>query len=131
MVLNRDQRTEPTGDQGADLSPVVPVVPGLPSAETLRAYEDILEGSADRILSTLERQAEQRMDLERRLVQGAARTERLGQLFGLVIVLFVFVVSTRLITGGHEVSGTLLAIADLAVLVAVYVQRDGDNRDSY
>ncbi|MFP5346358.1 MAG: DUF2335 domain-containing protein [Actinomycetes bacterium] len=126
MVVNRDQRTEPTGDPGADLTPVVP---GLPSAETLRAYEEILEGSADRILSMLERQAEQRMDLERRLVQGAARTERLGQLFGLVIVLFVFIVSTHLITGGHEVSGTLLAISDLAVLVAVYVQRDGDNRE--
>jgi hypothetical protein len=76
----------------------------------------------------LETQAEHRMSMERTLVEGAARTERLGQLMGLVIVLVVFLVGALLIVNGDQVPGTLLAIADLGVLVAVYVgrQREGE-----
>jgi uncharacterized membrane protein len=95
----------------------------LPAAETISTYEEVLPGAADRILSMLEHQAEHRMSMERTLVEGAARTERLGQLMGLVIVLVVFLVGAGLIVNGHEIPGTLLAIADLAVLVAVYLGR--------
>jgi uncharacterized membrane protein len=96
----------------------------LPSAETIEAYEHVLPGSADRILAMLEHQAEHRMTMERTVVQAAARSERLGQLLGLALVLVVFLVATRLITGGHEIPGTLLAVADLGLLVAVFLGRD-------
>ena len=95
----------------------------FPAAETISTYEEVLPGAADRILSMLEHQADHRMSMERTLVEGAARTERLGQLMGLVIVLVVFLVGAGLIVNGHEIPGTLLAIADLAVLVAVYLGR--------
>lgn len=95
----------------------------LPAAETVSTYEEVLPGAADRILRMLEQQAEHRMSMERTLVEGAARTERLGQVMGLVIVLVVFFVGAALIVNSHEIPGTLLAIADLAVLVAVYLGR--------
>jgi uncharacterized membrane protein len=111
------------GTESPDDRPAV-ISGELPSAETIEAYEHVLPGSADRILAMLEHQAEHRMTMERTVVQAAARSERLGQLLGLGLVLVVFLVATRLITGGHEIPGTLLAIADLGVLVAVFLGRD-------
>lgn len=103
--------------------PLVVAAGELPAAETISTYEEVLPGAADRILRMLETQADHRMSMERTLVEGAARTERLGQLMGLVIVLVVFLVGAVLIVSGHQIPGTLLAIADLGVLVAVYLGR--------
>lgn len=99
----------------------------LPPADTVEAYEHVLPGAADRILGMLERQAEHRMVMERTLVEGAARSERLGQILGVVIVLVVFLVGARLIWTGHEVSGTVLAVVDLGVLASVYWSRDSSS----
>jgi uncharacterized membrane protein len=96
----------------------------LPSAETIEAYEHVLPGAADRILAMIEHQAEHRMTMERTVVQAAARSERLGQLLGLALVLTVFLIATRLITNDHEIPGTLLAVTDLGLLVAVFMNRD-------
>lgn len=109
--------------QHHDEGPVV-ALGELPSADTVEAYEQVLPGSADRILAMLERQAEHRMVMERTLVEGATRSERLGQLLGLAIVLVVFTVAARLISTEHEISGTLLAVCDLGVLASVYWRRD-------
>jgi uncharacterized membrane protein len=96
----------------------------LPSAETIEAYEHVLPGAADRILAMLEHQSDHRMTMERTVVQAAARSERLGQLLGLALVLVVFLTATRLITSDHEIPGTLLAVADLGLLVTVFMGRD-------
>ena len=97
----------------------------LPNADTVSAYEEVLPGSADRILRMLEQHAQHRMTMEQALVAGASRTELLGQLFGSVIVVLVLTVATWLISQGHELPGTLIALADLGVLIGVYVRRDG------
>jgi uncharacterized membrane protein len=111
------------GAESADDRPAV-IAGELPSAETIEAYEHVLPGAADRILAMLEHQSEHRMTMERTVVQAAARSERLGQLLGLGLVLVVFLTATRLITSGHEIPGTLLAVADLGLLVAVFLGRD-------
>jgi uncharacterized membrane protein len=111
------------GAEAPDDRPTV-IAGELPSAETIEAYEHVLPGSADRILAMLEHQSEHRMSMERTVVQAAARSERLGQLLGLALVLVVFLTATRLITGDHEIPGTLLAVTDLGLLVAVFLGRD-------
>jgi len=111
------------GAESSDDRPAV-IAGELPSAETIEAYEHVLPGAADRILAMLEHQSEHRMTMERTVVQAAARSERLGQLLGLALVLIVFLVATRLITGDHEIPGTLLAVTDLGLLVAIFLGRD-------
>lgn len=102
----------------------VEVIDGeLPPADTVEAYEHVLPGAADRIIRMLEQQSEHRMAMERTLARSTAVTERLRQVLGVAIVLVVFVVASRLITGGHEGPGTLLAVADLVLLAAVYLGR--------
>jgi uncharacterized membrane protein len=95
----------------------------LPSPELFAQYESVLPGSADRIIALLEQQAEHRMRVEVSLVESAMRTERLGQVLGLAVVLFAFVVSAWLIFSGHGVPGTILGVTDLAGLVAVFARR--------
>jgi Predicted membrane protein (DUF2335) len=50
----------------------------LPPAEQIRAYEDVLPGSADRILRMAEHQQEHRMELERVTVREAANRVVVG-----------------------------------------------------
>lgn len=117
--------SHPLAGRPADHDPEpTEVVDGeLPPAETVEAYEHVLPGAADRIITMLEQQSSHRMEMERTLARSTARTERLRQVLGVGIVLVVFVVSSRLITGGHEGPGTLLAVADLVLLAAVYLAR--------
>jgi len=104
---------------------VAEVVDGeLPSAETVGAYEQVLPGAADRIIAMLEQQSVHRMEMERRNLERIARTERIQQVLGLVVVLVVFGVGTALILNDHEGPGTLLAVVDLLLLAAVFVRRD-------
>lgn len=98
----------------------------LPSPDAVQRYEQVLPGAADRIMKLLENQAEHRMDMETALVEGALRTERLGQIFGLSIVIVVFVVSALLIEGGHGIAGTVLGVTDLVALIAVFLRGRGD-----
>jgi len=111
--------------------PLTELVEGeLPSAETVAAYEKVLPGAADRIVRLLEQQSEHRMQMERLALTKASRTERLGQLLGIGFALVVFIVATTLITGGHELPGTLLAVADLGLLVAVFLRRQPSSQGS-
>ncbi len=96
----------------------------LPPPDVVSQYERVLPGAADRIMRMMESQAEHRMEMERSLVDGAVRTERLGQIFGLSVVLLAFLVSAWLIVNDHSVSGTVLGVTDLIVLVVVFAQRD-------
>ncbi len=96
----------------------------LPPPDVVSQYERVLPGAADRIMRMMESQAEHRMEMERSLVDGAVRTERLGQIFGLSVVLLAFLVSAWLIVNEHSVSGTVLGVTDLIGLVVVFAQRD-------
>jgi uncharacterized membrane protein len=59
----------------------------LPSPETLRQYEDLLPGTAERIISMAERQSAHRIDLESTVVREQLKDSKRGQFIGLVIAL--------------------------------------------
>ena len=115
--------SQPLPGRATDHEPTEVVDGELPPAETVEAYEHVLPGAADRIIRMLEQQSAHRMEMERTLARSTARTERLRMVLGVGIVLVVFVVASRLITGSHEGPGTLLAVADLVLLAAVYLGR--------
>jgi uncharacterized membrane protein len=93
----------------------------LPPPEQLRSYEEVLPGSADRILSMAERQANHRQDLERTTVEGGNRRSWWGLWIGGGIVLAVLALSGVLISEGHGLEGTVLGSVDLASLAGVFV----------
>jgi len=61
----------------------------LPPADQIRAYEEVLPGSADRILAMAERQQEHRQNLERVTVDEAASRSRWGLRLGFVLAILV------------------------------------------
>ncbi|KQX66578.1 DUF2335 domain-containing protein [Angustibacter sp. Root456] len=122
-VADHDRDHDHDHDTEPATAPIEVTDGELPPADTVEAYEHVLPGAADRIIRMLEQQSEHRMALERSLARSTAVTERLRQVLGVAIVLVVFIVATRLITGGHEGPGTLLAVADLVLLAAVFLGR--------
>lgn len=93
----------------------------LPPAEQMRAYEDVLPGSADRILRMAERQQDHRHDLERMTVKEATNRSWWGLRLGFVITVLVVGVGAATILTGHSAVGLALVLADLAVLAGVFV----------
>lgn len=100
----------------------------LPSAAQLREYEDVLPGAADRIIRMAENQVAHRQTIESEIVhagiedQKQERAERrIGQIFGLLIGLFVIGCGTFSVIKGFPISGTTLGASGVVGLVSVFV----------
>lgn len=65
----------------------------IPPPESLARYEEILPGSADRILKMAEKQQEHRMILETKVVGSQTVQSKRGQVFGFIIVFLCVVVA--------------------------------------
>ena len=107
----------------------------FPPAEELERYEQILEGSTDRIFQLTELQAAHRQQIETKIVeatiddQRAERTERrIGQCLGFFIGAMAIVCGTYAVVKGHPIAGTILGGAGLGGLVSVFVY--GPRRDA-
>lgn len=104
----------------------------IPPPSILKQYEDMQPGAADRILKMAEKQADHRMELEKKAIGGQVEQNGRGQIFGLIIViLFIiaafvfayflnmkefaakFLTWTMIIIVGLFVTGKVLSIGDL------------------
>lgn len=93
----------------------------LPPADQIRAYEEVLPGSADRILAMAERQQEHRQNLERVTVDEAASRSRWGLRLGFVLAILVIGVGAGAIFTGEALAGFAVIIAQAAMLAGVFV----------
>ena len=100
----------------------------LPPADQIRAYEEVLPGSADRILSMAERQQEHRQSLEKVTVEGAANRSWWGMRLGFVIAVIVVGIGAGAIFTGHALAGFAVIIAQTAILAGVFVYGRVDQR---
>lgn len=94
-----------------------PVAP----AQQAAAWEQVLPGSADRILKMAEEQQKHRHHLERTSVEGAARRAWWGLWLGFVISLVVLGIGTGIILSGHTWEGTTIMGVDVVALAGVFV----------
>ena len=92
----------------------------LPPAEQIRAYEEVLPGSADRILSMAERQQEHRLNLEKVTVNEAANRSWWGLRLGFIIAVLVIAVGAAGIFTGHALAGFGVIVAQAAILAGVF-----------
>lgn len=100
----------------------------LPPASEMRAYEDVLPGSANRILQMAERQAAHRQQLEKTAVDGGSRRSWWGLWLGFGISVIVIAASVVLVLAGHNGAGIALASIDIATLAGVFVYGRIDQR---
>ena len=96
----------------------------LPPPETLAQYEEILPGSAERIMVLAESQAEHRQSLEETVkttIEDDSRRETLGVWFGAIVSIFLIACGTFLVYYGHDWAGTTMIVSTIASVVGVFV----------
>jgi uncharacterized membrane protein len=87
----------------------------------MRVYEEVLPGSADRILTMAERQQAHRHELEKTTVSEAAARSRWGLRLGFVIAVLVIAVGAAAIFTGHPTAGLAAIVSQAAILAGVFV----------
>jgi uncharacterized membrane protein len=94
----------------------------LPDPETLRGYEDIVPGAAERIISLMEQQSMHRMSIERSVLEGDSRRADRGQWMGFSLALVGIILGAYLISLGFIFTGSAIVTVPLVSLVAIFVR---------
>ena len=93
----------------------------IPPASELKAYEEVIEGAADRIIKMAEDEAEHRRKQETRVVESSCGDSRRGLWFGFIIGLAALSVSGIMAVFASPVTGGIIAFTSIASLVSVFV----------
>ena len=93
----------------------------VPDPATLKAYDIVLPGLAERIVDRWEKQSDHRMALEKTVVEGDTRRANWGLVSATVISLAVIAVSGVLAMHDHETVAAVLAGVDIAALAGVFI----------
>lgn len=100
----------------------------IPDPHTLRMYDEIMPGAANRIMVMAEEQAKHRKELERTVIRSRSRDSLLGIISGFLIALVTILSGVYVIVHGYEWSGTILGSAGLVGLVSVFIYGTSSNR---
>ncbi len=93
----------------------------IPPPSALQGYENIIPGSANRILEMAEKQTEHRIELEKIVIQGDTTRSYVGLIAGFILSAMVIVGGIYLISTGHDWAGGVLVGLDLVGLASVFV----------
>jgi len=93
----------------------------LPAPKTLKEYDQIMPGLANRIVTMAENQSAHRQQLENIVIRSDRRNSLLGLVIGGIVALSVLVVGAYLITIGEHYAGTFLCTTDLISLAGIFV----------
>ncbi len=93
----------------------------LPKPEILQGYNNIVPGSADRIIQMAEKQADHRMFLEKTVIAGDAKRADRGLICGTIVALCVLAGAVFVIYTGHDAAGIAVITADIAGLVSAFI----------
>lgn len=102
----------------------------IPPPEIMQGYENILKGSADRILSMAENQATHRMDIEKSVVKRSLNQKTFGLIMGSVIALVILGITVYFaVLGLVWLAGVLATTTFVAALTILILGRTPSNKD--
>lgn len=93
----------------------------LPLPSHMREYEEILPGSAERILAMAERQSKHRQDIEKVVIRGDNARAWVGVSLGASLALCCIGGGIALSFFGQPAAGTSIATVSVASLAGVFV----------
>jgi uncharacterized membrane protein len=93
----------------------------LPPPAVLAGYDQIVPGSAERIIAMSERQSEHRQSLEKQVINSDIRQAWGGMLCALVIALAGLAVAAYCTINGHDQVGGIIGGATIVSLVGTFV----------
>lgn len=89
----------------------------LPSPELLERYDDLVEGSAEMILSMFEREQKHRHHWESRALKVHSTSTILGQVLGFFIAVAVFVSASVIGVYGDKMLGATIWVFGICIIV--------------
>ncbi len=101
----------------------------LPAPETLRRYDELIPGSAERIFLLAEDQARQRYELERAMIEADASTTYVTLGASAAIALLCVVLGFIIVVTGSEV-GAFIATLGIALFAGVFLYTSRSRRRS-
>lgn len=93
----------------------------LPPPAMLERYEEVIPGSANRILEMAEKQTEHRINIEKTAVGGDSKRSYFGLAAGFVLSAMVILGGVYLIANDHDWAGVSLIGVNLVGLAGVFV----------
>ncbi len=93
----------------------------LPPPEMLARYDEIIPGSAERILTMAESQSLHRRELEREVVFSRIALSRRGQWLGFAIAIVGLGTSAIIAIYGSALAGGIIGLGTLVSLVGVFM----------
>lgn len=93
----------------------------LPAPETLREYDDLIPGTAERIIEAFTKQVDHRIDVEKKAVSHGMWIEKAGQIFAFILALVTLGGSFWLITSGFSGAGIAGIITAVAGLIGIFI----------
>lgn len=98
----------------------------IPPPNIIKGYEEVLPGSADRILAMAEKQSNHRQEMEKRIIKTESRDSLLGILFafmlgfGCIVAAVVMVILVPKSAG--VISGAVLGVTGIASIIATFIK---------
>ncbi|MCA2640198.1 MAG: DUF2335 domain-containing protein [Microcystis sp. M137S2] len=135
-----DSTGEILKDDTIDQSTITPILQGqisgsiaafygpIPHPTILKGYEEVLPGSADRILSMTEKEGEHRRKIETELVKNDNIRSYLGQIAGFTIAIVGLGGSIYLGINDKVWASGIMSAGTLTGLVTVFVKGDKERR---
>lgn len=101
----------------------------IPPAEQMERYEQILKGSADRILAMAEKQQAHRHGLEVFANKAVRREGLIGQVFAFLIAGSALFCGYQLVMHDKPVAGVVSLITAVGVVVAAFLNRSPKKKE--
>ncbi|MEK7157651.1 MAG: DUF2335 domain-containing protein [Patescibacteria group bacterium] len=93
----------------------------LPHPDILRQFNEIVPGSAERIIKMAEEQSAHRKELEKKVIDSDITRSKWGQILGFVIAIAGLGVSAIVVVYGNAIAGGFIGVGTLASLVGVFM----------
>ena len=100
----------------------------LPLPDHLREYENILPGSADRVIKMAEDQAQHRRRLEESVINSNTKLEARGQILGFVIAMTALLGGGYIIASGQSFWGAAVVITAVTGLSGLFVWKSRERK---
>lgn len=101
----------------------------LPPAKELKAYDLVLPGLAERIVSMAERQSQHRMELEKVVIEGDVKRANWGLFLAALIAFGSLGASVYLALNERETTATALVGTSLIAVVGAFIYGSKNRRD--
>jgi uncharacterized membrane protein len=93
----------------------------LPDGDTIRVYAEVIPDGGDRLMNTVEKQLEHRIQIEKAGVDRSFNQSSTGQWMAFLIALVFGFIAWDLARNGQTTVATILGSIDLVALVTVFV----------